>query len=389
MSLTLGDTFHRKLRTEIRKRMPSLVVLAFLWFVTSFVMFDIPQASAKGDHGTTAVCQSPGFPRWTFDESHLFPHDRPLARPEDGKALSDGRLVVADETHGLLLLEKNGSHRAFGHLKQAGYINDPPNIEGGAHGVFLEHNGRYLLLSDVYSGKIFRVNVQTEETHLLYEHPFGVNSVYRDRKGTIWFTQSAHNTAEGGKQALWASVDLPKPTGAVFKLEPSGEGISTKAEEVVHDLYFANGITFDHQENHMYLAEMTMDRILRFQVDVKAGILSHRESYQNILMPDNLAMDIDNNLWIVSNMGNQVMVVDRQCRNVHTVFHAVSETNAAVLNEWVRRTHLGQPRGELLTKGSWDPLPNYLTGLFFSPDFDTVYFTGLGHAILKYDIPQS
>jgi sugar lactone lactonase YvrE len=242
--------------------------------------------------------------------------------------------VVADETHGLLLLEGDGSHRSFGQLKKAGYIHDPPNVEGGAHRVFLEHDGRYLLLTDVNSGKIYRVNTQTEETHLIYDHPYGGNSLYRDRTGTIWFTQSARNPAEGGKQSLWASVDLPKPTGAIFKLEASGDGSLMEAKEMVSQLYFANGITLDRTEEYMYVAEMTMDRVLRFRIiEVKAGTMSDRESYQNILMPDNLAVDVDNNLWIASNMGNQVMVVDKRCRNAHTVFHAVSETNAAVVNE--------------------------------------------------------
>ena len=367
---------------------PSLSCVALVWLVTSFLMMDMTRASQEGKASTPFVCQSPAFPRWTFDKSRLYPQDRPLARPEDGKALPDGRLVVADETHGLLLLELDGPHRPFGQLKKSGYIHDPPNIEGGAHGVFLEHDGHNLLLSDVYSGKIYTVNTQTEETRLIYDHPYGVNSLYRDREGTIWFTQSAHNTAEGGKQSLWASVDLPKPTGAVFKLEESEDGSPMDAEEVVGDLYFANGITFDRTEEYMYVAEMTMDRVLRFRVDGKAGTMSDRESYLNILMPDNLAIDADNNLWIASNMANQVKVVDQKCRNVHSVFHAVSETHAAVLNEWVRRTHLGQSRGELLTLGAWNPLPNYLTGLFFSSNFDTVYFTGLGNAILKYAMPR-
>lgn len=94
----------------------SFSCVALIWLLTSFVMIDISQASQEGKGSTSSVCQSPGFPRWTYDESHLYPHDRPLARPEDGKALPDGRLVVADETHGLLLLEEDGSHRPFGQL---------------------------------------------------------------------------------------------------------------------------------------------------------------------------------------------------------------------------------------------------------------------------------
>ena len=299
------------------------------------------QASKDGEVTSFSSCQSQAFPQWTFDESYLFPVDRPLARPEDGKALPDGRLVVADEAHGLLLIELDGSHRPFGQLTKSGYIHQPPKIQGGAHGVFLEHDGRHLLLGDVYSGKIFRVNLKTEETRLIYDHPYGVNSLYRDRQGTIWFPQSAHNTAKGGRDSLRKSVNLPEPTGAVFKLRKSGEEGGWEATEIVDALYFANGILLDRTEDHMYVAEMTMDRILRFRVDEQAGTISDRESYQLILMPDNLAVDGVGNLWIASNMANKVLVIDKKCRSLHTVFHAVSETNAAVFNEWVQRTHLG------------------------------------------------
>ena len=369
------------------KKLRSVSTLLF-WIVASFLAVERSYALDENEGTSPLVCQSPSFPQLTYDQSHLFPSDRPLARPEDGKALLDGRLVVADETHGLLLIDQEGSHRPFGRLKELGYVHNPPTTHGGAHGVFVEHGGRHVLLSDVYSGKIFRINTDTEETQLLYDHPYGVNSLYRDRQGTIWFTQSSHNTAEGGRDSLWASVNIPEPSGAIFNLVASKDQITFEAKELVTDLYFANGVTFDLSEESMYVAEMNMDRILRFKVDVKTGTLSNRVTYHRILMPDNLAMDADSNLWVASNITSQVVVIDTKCRSLHTVFHATSDTNASVVDEWVRRTHLGQPRGDLLTKGAWKPLPNYLTGVFFSPDFQMVYFTGLGDAVLRYTMPS-
>lgn len=337
---------------------------------------------------SSSLCQSPGFPRWTFDQSHIFPQDRPLARPEDGKALPDGRLVVADERYGLVLIEADGSHRPFGRFVEAGYVHLSPKPAGGAQAVFLEHDSGHLLVGDIYTGRIYRVDTQTEETRLIYDHPYGVNSVYRDRKGTIWFTQSTNNTEDHGKDDLWASVNLPAPTGAVFKLSGTGDNSAEKAEEVVSNLYFANGIMFDRTETYLYVSESMMDRVIRFRVDVEKGTVSEREVYQTVSVPDNLAIDADNNLWIASFAGNRVIVVDHTCHTVHTVFHATSKQHAAFVDEWVKRSHLGQPRGELLTPEVWEPLPNFLTGLFFSPHFDTVYFTGLGNAILKYAMPK-
>jgi hypothetical protein len=130
-----------------------------------------------------------------------------------------------------------------------------------------------------------------------------------------------------------------------------------------------------------------MDRVLRFRVDVKSGTLSDRETYQFVPIPDNLAIDGDNNLWIASPMAYQVSVVDHPCHSVHTVFHAASKRRAALWDEWVKRSHLGQPRLDLVNAENDNPLPGFLTGLFFSPNQDSVYFTGLGNAILKFKIP--
>ena len=227
--------------------------------------------SWTNEAGSTSLCQSPGFPRWTFDESHVFPPDRGLARPEDGKALPDGRLVVSDERFGLRLIEPDGSHRPFGQFEKAGYSHQPPGFPGGANGVFLEQDQRHLLVGDIYTGKIYRVNSETEETKLVYDHPYGVNSVYRDRKGTTWFTQSTNNSEENRKGGLWAAGNRPIPTGGVWRLPGHGDEFAQQAEEVVSHLYLANGITFDKTETLMYVAESMMNRVLRFSVDIQKG----------------------------------------------------------------------------------------------------------------------
>lgn len=338
---------------------------------------------------SASLCESPAFLQWSFDESRLIPRDRGLARPEDGKALAHGRLVVADERMGLRLIEKDGSHRPFGRFAEAGYSHARPNPAGGIQAVFLEQDAQHLLVGDIYTGKIYRVNTETEETRVIYDHPFGVNSVYRDRKGTIWFTQSTNNTEDRGKEDLWAAVNKPMPTGAVFKLAGFGDELAEKAEEVASDLYFANGIMFDRTERYMYVSESMMDRVLRFTVDVEKASISERETYQSIFVPDNLAVDADNNLWVASFAGNEVLVVEPECRTVRSVFHATSPTHTAFADEWVKRSHLGQSLGDLIKPGVWEPLPNFLTGLFFSEHFDAVYITGLGNAILQFPMPRA
>lgn len=112
--------------------------------------------------------------------------------------------------------------------------------------------------------------------------------------------------------------------GAVFFIARIGRGVAGKAEEVVNNFYFANGITFDKTEKYMYMSESIMDRVLRFRVDVENGSVPEREVYRIVYVPDNLAIDRDNNLWIASFVGKHIMVVDYIWHTVHKVFQATS-----------------------------------------------------------------
>ena len=331
---------------------------------------------------TSAAC--PSFPHWAYDASHDWPQDRSLLRAEDGKALPDGRIVVADEAVGLRVIKADGTHRPFGQFVENGYTHNPPEFPGGANGVLIENGGTNVLVSDVYTGQIWRVDIETEATTVIYDHPYGVNSTDQDSRGTIWFTQSAENTAEQGMMGLWAAIDVSMPTGAVYKLAREGEGYAAQAEQVLDGLHFANGLAFHNTETYLYLAELMMDRILRYRFDVASGTVSGREVHHMVLTPDNISIDGDNNLWIASPLGNAVFVLDGTCGSLHTVFRAPSATNDAAVDAWVTRSHLGQPRLELVTSDAYAPLPGFLTGMFWSSDGGTIYLTGLGGAVLKY-----
>lgn len=333
-----------------------------------------------------SVCRSGDFPSHTFDESQVFPKDKGLLHPEDGRALSDGRIIVGDEESGLRIIEKDGSSRGFGRFKAAGWVHDPPRVTAGPNGMFLENDGRHLLLADVYNGRIYRVDTRTEEVTLVYSHPYGINSVIRDSNGTIWFTQSAKNPPERGFRDLFAAVDRPVASGAVFYLRGSGNNVELPAMEAASDIYFSNGLALDDEEKYLYVAETMMDRVLRFRIDVAKRALSNRETYQYVVTPDNLAFDKHGNLYAASPISNSVLAIDKKCRSVHTVFSAPSESNSKAQNKWIENSRLGKPLLELFTPEVWNPLPGGLTGMFWSQDHKTLYVTGLGNAILKVDL---
>lgn len=356
----------------------------FFWLFVVIVMSALLSASsfAQSANATKAGCRPTVFPSFTFSESNVFPKDRSLHHPEDGKSLADGSVIVGDEEFGLRRIDKTGKSRPFGKFKEAGWVHDPPKVVAGPNGMFMENDGRHLLLAEVYSGKIYRVDTKTEETTMIYDHSFGINSLVRDSKGTIWFAQSAKNS---GPDQMWSAINRPIDSGAVFYLRGSGDQVKVPAIEAAANIYFANGIAIDKAEKYLYVAETMMDRVLRFKLDLSSGILSERENYQSVITPDNLAFDQQGNLWIASPLSNKIVAADKQCRSLHTIFEAVSASNSKIQNEWTVQSRLGKPLLGLLGPELSQPLPGIVTGMFWSGDRKTFYITGLGNAILRFD----
>ncbi len=329
-------------------------------------------------------CRPSNFPSMQFDQSNVFPQDGSLHRPEDGKALPDGRIIVVDEKHGLRIVERNGSSRPFGDFKSAGFDHAPPESATAPNGVFLEPDGKHLLVSDVYTGMIFRVDLGNETVTKVYDHPFGVNSLILDSRGNIWFTQSAENRLSVGGAELYKAIDRPLESGAVYFLKRSGKGFAGKAVEVASGIFFANGIALNRNESHLFVAETMVGRILRYDVNPDKSSLSNREVYAYVMSPDNLAVDSEDNLFIASPLRNSIMAVDAKCRSLHVVFSAPSKSNYDAQNSWVIRSIKAQPLLSLLNPESSKPLPGFITGMFWSYDRKTFYITGLGNALLKY-----
>ena len=221
---------------------------------------------------------------FTFQKENLFPGDGSLLRAEDGVSLDDGRIVVVDQAKGLRLIEKDGTNRPFGDFGVAGFVHLPPDQVTAPNGIVLEHDGQHILMSDVSDGKIYRVNVTTEKVEMIYDHPYGVNTIYRDKTGAIWFSQSTEST---NMTELFQDVNLPVPHGAVFRMAT----LDTPPTKIADSIYFANGITMDADEKHLYVSETMMDRIHLFEVDIASGSAIYAGVAANVGSPDNILID--------------------------------------------------------------------------------------------------
>lgn len=346
-----------------------------LLFVFTFIGCDSPKSENQSSSSEKSTEQ---LPYLTYQKEYLFPGDGSLLRAEDGASLEDGRVVVVDQKNGLRLIEKDGGNRPFGNFSAAGFLHLPPEQVAGPNGMILEHDGAHILMSDVADGKIYRINIATEKVEMIYDHPYGVNTIYRDKTGAIWFSQSAESINLG---EMFEAANLPVPTGAVFRMAD----LKSTPVKIMDSIYFANGITMDKDEKHLFVSETMMDRVHKLKVDTKTGKANYIGVAANVGSPDNILIDKEGRLIVASPLYNQVVAIDLKNHSQHVIFDGSTKDNLKFTNEWKRRSHLGMERLEILSPDLFSPLPGLLTGMFFSNDGQTLYIANLGNNLLKID----
>lgn len=336
---------------------------------------------------TTNTSIGEPLPDWQFEgETMFFPQSRSLTHAEDGVVLDDGTLLVGDWTHGLVAIGADGTVRPFGDFAAAGFKTKPAPDWGSPNGVSFEPDGRHILVADITTGAIYRADTQTESVSRIYDHQYGVNSVVRDGKGAIWFTQSTENPeGEGSEARMFAAID-GMGDGAVYRIAPDQVGLEDPiAEPIITGLDFANGIAVDEKRNQLYVTEIAANRVWTYPVDFANGRVGEGTVLADIVSPDNVELDTHGQLWVASPFGNEVVMIDPDSGAVHPVFQPTPVKSAEIKAEVLRRIDEGESVLPLLTPEVWGPMPGLLTGVILTPGGGPVYVSGLGDALIKLE----
>jgi sugar lactone lactonase YvrE len=345
-----------------------------------------PAVAATPSPAVETPLATPSLPAYGSAQATAFPADHSLRRPEDGVLLPDGRLLLGDQLHGLVLVADDGSTRPFGNLSAAGYQHAPPAIVGGANGVTLEPDGSHVLMSDVYRGGIYCIDTATETSELLYQHEFGVNMARRDRAGGLWFSQSSRNTPERGEEELWRNIAQGTTEGAILHLAAGGAAGS--ATVAVDGITFANGIALDEANGYLYAAETIGGRILRYRMDTATGTLAERTVLAEGLAPDNIELDPSGRLWIALPLRTEIITLDPRSGEQTSMYRVATEQTEATLAAIAERMAEGAPWLDLMTPALWAPAPGAVTGMVLSPTGELRYVTGLGTAVIRIGAAQ-
>lgn len=331
---------------------------------------------------------NPASPRWTLADATFFPADRTLTHAEDGVVLADGRLLVGDWEHGLVTIAADGVRRPFGDFAAAGFRTRPAPDWGSPNGIAFEPDGRHVLVADIVTGAIYRADTASGRVTRIYDHGFGVNTAVRDSSGAIWFTQSTENPeGSGSEERMFAAIE-GLGDGAVFRIAPDQVGrLNPVAERKLGGLDFANGIAIDERRGQLYVAETMGNRILAMPVNVATGAVGARRVLSEVATPDNLELDDDGRLWVVSPIGNAVLIVDPATGAARPVFAPTPEASAALVAELRRRQAAREPVLPLLGPDAHGPMPGLLTGIILSPGGGPIYVSGLGNALVRLDRP--
>ena len=317
---------------------------------------------------------------WSISEGVEYPEGGKLSRAEDGVMLADGTLIVADQRHGLSIIDQSGNVTPFGDFESLGYEHNPPKIESGPNGVHLTPDKQHVITADVFNGKIYKTSIENNSTEIIYAHKYGANTAREDSTGSLWFTQSTENQNE---ERLFGALDKAIPDGALYRLSFSDDGFASKPELVIDNLYFANGFYIDEGKNKLYLSEMMKNRVLVFDLDVSTGSLSNQTTLAIMPTPDNMELNSEGDLWVASPLSNQILSIDVESGAVTVVFDAQTDIGFESMKTGIERIENGEGFADLLSPELTGDMPGLLTGMILGDESQPFYVANLGTALIQ------
>jgi gluconolactonase len=204
-----------------------------------------------------------------------------ILRPEGIMALDDGSFYTADGLGRIAKITRDGQTTFFG------------DVGGKPNGICIDTKGN-CIIANIGNGQVQLLAPGGRHDLLLAEVDGrkipAPNFPYMDSGGRLWVSNSTE------KENLQDALQVPIADGCVVLIEKN------VARIVADSLYFANGLTLDHKEEYLYVAESTRRDVLRYRIRAD-GSLGDAETFgpsplAELGIPDGIAFDEAENLWV-------------------------------------------------------------------------------------------
>ncbi|XP_062102740.1 protein STRICTOSIDINE SYNTHASE-LIKE 5-like [Humulus lupulus] len=168
------------------------------------------------------------------------------------------------------------------------------NTGGRPLGIVLDRNNNQVLVAD--SGKGLLSITKEGVVELLTEEAEGVKFMLTDgldvaEDGIIYFTDASHKY--GLDDFMWDILEA-NPNGRLLSYDPR----TNQTKVLLHDLYFANGVSLSPDQTCLIFCETPMRRCRKYHL--KGERKGSVEPFIDFLpgMPDNIRYDGEGHYWI-------------------------------------------------------------------------------------------
>ena len=230
-----------------------------------------------------------------------------LKYPEGPIAMLDGSFIVVEIARGTLTrIAPDGSADVIAELGGGpnGAALGPDGhcyVCNNGGGDYYEENGQLFVIegetSSYSGGRIERVNLQTGDAQVLYEHCDGhrlsaPNDIVFDAQGGFWFTDFGQTRAR------------QRDLGSVYYARIDGSAI----HESIFPMETPNGIGLSPDETILYVSESLTGRIFAFDLAQPGEVTLNKDwplgrlltSLPGPRMPDSLAVEADGTVSVAN-----------------------------------------------------------------------------------------
>jgi sugar lactone lactonase YvrE len=195
-------------------------------------------------------------------------------------------------------------------LRQFPVLGSSPHLIGM---VFQQSSGR-VLIADLGLGIVWSVDPVSGATSKFMQAPSilagktpGLNALTIDKSGNVYTSDSFQgviwkNGPGGGTPTAWYS---PTNAGQNDLLLPDAN-----PGEILIPPFGANGIEFNNEGTALFVMNTAYHSIVKIPVNGDGSAATGATFTTGLNAPDGVAVDAQDNLWVVANQGDEIVVVD-------------------------------------------------------------------------------